>query len=186
MARKVTTKVVMQDPVVRFLAGAAALYAGWYLLYEFVLHPQGTLDRVVIDALVALAGTMLRLLGYELLPDPSFDTNRYLGIQGGSHLWIGDPCNGVGLFAVYLIFLLTYPGPWKHKAWFGLLGVASIHAINAARVAALCIIASIDYELLNFNHDYTFYVVVYGWVFLLWYIWVRRFARSPHRGKGSP
>ena len=37
-------------------------------------------------------------------------------------------------------------------------------------------LVTIDYELLNFNHDYTFYVVIYGWVFLLWWAWVRFFA----------
>ena len=38
------------------------------------------------------------------------------------------------------------------------------------------VVAAIDYDWFNFNHDYTFYVVVYGWVFLLWAIWVKRFA----------
>ena len=119
---------------------------------------------------------MLRALGYTLLPEPHFDLNRYIGVQGGSHLWIGDPCNGVSLFAVFAIFLIAYPGPWKQKWWFGLAGLISIHLINCMRVVALCVITTVDYELLNFNHDYTFYVIVYGWVFLLWYIWVRRFS----------
>ena len=43
-------------------------------------------------------------------------------------------------------------------------------------VTALAIIVSYDYELLNFNHDYTFYVIVYGCVFLLWFWWVKKFA----------
>lgn len=176
MAKSFTTKVVTADPVLRFLVTGAVLYTAWYLLYEFVLHPHGALDRAVIDNLVWLAGGMLQVTGYELLPDPGFDSNRYLGIQGGSHLWIGDPCNGVSLFAVFLIFLLAYPGPWRHKLWFGALGLLSIHLINAIRVAVLCVVASIDYDLFNFNHDYTFYVVVYGWVFLLWAIWVKRYA----------
>jgi exosortase/archaeosortase family protein len=75
----------------------------------------------------------------------------------------------VGLFAVFTLFLLAYPGPWRHKAWFIAFGLLTIHVINVLRIAALCIIVTIDYELLNFNHDYTFYVIVYGWVFLLWW-----------------
>lgn len=177
MSRPFTTRVVMADPVLRFLIAGVLLYTGWYLAYEFLIHPNGALDLAVIDALVWLAGGMLRLAGYDLLPDPGFDSNRYLGIQGGSHLWIGDPCNGVSLFAVFLIFLVAYPGPLKQKLWFAPLGILSIHLINAIRVAVLCVLASIDYDYFNFNHDYTFYVVVYGWVFLLWYIWVKRFAR---------
>ena len=165
-----------RDPLLRFLIVALSLYAGWFLLYEGVIHPWGKLDRLVIDNLMLLAGNGLELLGYELIPEPRIDFNRYIGAQGGSLLWIGDPCNGLALFAVYAIFLLAYPGPWRQKAWFLPLGLVSIHLINAARIVVLCIVVTIDYELLNFNHDYTFYVVVYGWVFLLWTVWVKRFA----------
>jgi len=47
------------------------------------------------------------------------------------------------------------------------------------RIAALCIVTTINYEWLTFNHDYTFYVVVYGWVIGLWIWWLLRFARTP-------
>ena len=175
----------LRDPLVRFLITAGALFLGWYLLYELVIHPWGVLDRAVIDNLIRLSGTLLTALGYTLLPEPAnAEMIRTVGVQGGHLLWIGDPCNGVSLFAVYLIFLLAYPGPARHKLWFGVLGVLSIHLINLFRVAALCLITRIDYELLNFNHDYTFYVVVYGWVLLLWAIWVKRFA--PKAAPASP
>lgn len=174
------------DPLFRFLLTAASLYAAWYLLYAFVLAPWGALDRAVIASLISWAGAILRLLGYELIPEPVNDENiRTIGVEGGHLLWIGDPCNGVGLFAVFLIFLIAYGGPWRHKLWFGAVGILSIHLINALRVAALCIVVSINYEWLNFNHDYTFYVVVYGWVFLLWYIWVKRFAPRQATAKGA-
>jgi exosortase family protein XrtF len=179
MATLPTRLVAKHDPILRFFLLAAALFTGWYLLHEFVVHPDGRLDRALIDNLAWLAGGMLQLLGYELLPDPAFDSNRYLGVQGGHHLWIGDACNGLSVFAVFLVFLTAFPGPLKHKLWFGALGLLTIHLINALRIAILCIIVSIDYELLNFNHDYTFHVVVYGWVFGLWYFWVTRLAPTP-------
>lgn len=172
-----SARAFARDPFYRFLLVGLGLYVGWYLLYAFVIHPWGVLDRAVIDALIHQAGWLLRALGYDLIPEPpNAEMLRTIGVQGGTLLWIGDPCNGVSLFAVYLIFLLAYPGPARHKLWFGVLGVLSIHLINLFRVAALCLITRIDYELLNFNHDYTFYVVVYGWVFLLWWIWVKRFG----------
>lgn len=171
-----TPGVAKRDPVILFFLSAGLLYLAWYLLYEFVLHPGRVLDMAVIDNLMWLSGGLLEGLGYTLLPEPDFDTNRYLGIQGGSHLWIGDPCNGVSLFAVFLIFLAAYPGPWRHKLWFGGLGLLSIHLINVLRIVVLVMINRYDHTLLTFNHDYTFYVVVYGWVFALWYLWVKRFA----------
>ena len=173
---RLSARAIARDPFLRFIALGLLLYLGWQLLYTFVVHPWGKLDRVVIDNIMWISGGTLELLGYTLIPEPQVDNNRYLGVDGGSHLWIGDPCDGVGLFAVFLIFLLAYPGPWKHKGWFGLLGVLSIHLINNARVVALCIINKVNYHLLNFQHDYTFYVIVYGWVFFLWYLWVKRFG----------
>lgn len=175
-APAIANKGGLRDPLIRFLALAAALYGVWFLVYEFVIHPWGRLDRAVIDNLMILAGTLLTGLGYTLLPEPDIENYRTIGVQGGSDLWVGDPCNGVALFAVFLIFLISYPGAVKHKLWFGLLGVITIHLINALRIVVLSIVVTVDYELLNFQHDYTFYVVVYGWVFLLWYIWVKRFA----------
>lgn len=152
---------------------------GWYLAYELVIHPWAVLDHLVIDSLIRLSGSALELLGYSLLPEPpNAEMIRTIGVQGGHLLWIGDPCNGVSLFAVFALFLMAYPGPRRHKAWFIPLGLLTIHLINVARIASLCIVVSINYELLNFNHDYTFYVIVYGWVFLLWYLWVDRFART--------
>jgi exosortase family protein XrtF len=177
MLRTPTALVASLDPVVRFFLVAGSLYLGWYLFYEFVLHPGSALDQAVIDSLVLWSGGILTALGHTLIPEPeNAEQIRTIGIQGGHLLWIGEACNGLGLFAVYLIFLIAYPGPWRHKLWFAALGLLTIHFINALRIAALCIVVSIDYELLNFNHDYTFYVVVYGWVFLLWYIWVKRFS----------
>lgn len=167
------------DPLLRFLLIAAALFVGWQLLYALVIHPWGVPDRWLIGQLTDHAGGLLRVLGYELLPEPAGDTNRYIGVQGGSFLWIGDRCDGLSVMVVFALFILAFPGPWKHKSWFILLGTAVIHAINVLRVVALCIVVTIDYELLNFQHDYTFQVVVYGVVLLLWYLWVKRIAPIP-------
>ncbi|MCB0792022.1 MAG: archaeosortase/exosortase family protein [Flavobacteriales bacterium] len=171
--------VARRDPVVRFLLTAALLYLAWYLLYELVVHPWGALDRAAIDLLIVSSGGLLQVLGYALIPEPAnAEMIRTIGVEGGSLLWIGDPCDGVSLFAVFAIFITAYPGPLRHKLWFVPLGLVAIFLVNTLRIVALCIIVSIDYELLNFNHDYTFYVVVYGVVLLLWIIWVRRFART--------
>ncbi|MCB0815689.1 MAG: hypothetical protein KDB87_21305, partial [Flavobacteriales bacterium] len=60
----------LKDPLVRFLGLSILLYIGWQLLYELVLHPDGRLDRTVIDNLMWLAGVILTGLGYALLPEP--------------------------------------------------------------------------------------------------------------------
>lgn len=178
MAPDAPSTSVGRDALVRFLLLALILFVGWQVLYAFVIHPWGVLDHWLIDRLTGHAGILLRILDYELLPEPG-GTDRYIGVQGGSLLWIGDRCDGLSVMVVFMLFILAFPGPGKHKTWFMLAGTLIIHAINALRVAALCIVATIDYELFNFQHDYTFQVIVYGCVVLLWFFWVKRFAPLP-------
>ena len=99
-----TPAVALRDPVIRFLVSAGVLYLVWYLLYAFVLGPAGWLDRAAIDSLIRLAGGMLELFGYELIPEPP-QPERTIGVQGGTLLWVGDPCNGVSETATKSISL---------------------------------------------------------------------------------
>lgn len=165
-----------KDPFSRFVLVGIGLWLGWLLLYHQWIHPWGALDRLVINSLMDLSGALLTAFGYELLPEPGIDLERYIGVQGGSLLWIGDPCNGIKIFAVLAVFVIAFPGPWRHKAWFIPAGIALVHLLNAIRVAVLCIVVTQGYGWLEFNHDYTFYVVVYGAVFGLMWLWVRRFS----------
>jgi exosortase/archaeosortase family protein len=179
MPARGASALAVRDPLVRFFLLAAAIYLGWYLLYAFVVQPWGVLDNALIGSLITWAGWILEAFGHVLLPEtPNVENIRTIGVQGGHLLWIGVPCNGLSVFAVYSTFLLAYPGPWRRKLWAIPLGILSIHLINALRVVALCIVVTIDYEWLTFNHDYLFYVIVYGWVVFLWYLWVVRFSRD--------
>ena len=183
MASLSAPQAAWRDPLVRFFAFAGSLYLGWYLLYDLVIHPWGVLDRALIDQLIRLSGAILRGLGETLIPEPAnAEMIRTIGVEGGHLLWIGDPCNGLSIFAVFLIFLAAYPGPRLHKTWFALIGILSLHLITPLRTVVLCLVVKVDVVLLNFNHVYTFYVIVYGLVFLLWYLWVKRFA---NRGVGT-
>jgi len=75
-----------------------------------------------------------------------------------------------------LLIIFAFPGPIKHKLWYIPLGILFTHLINALRVIALVIIAYMKPEWLNFNHDYTFTIIVYAFVFMLWWIWINKFS----------
>lgn len=168
---------IIGNPFIRFLLFAGVLYLGWYWLYHDVINPAQLLDKAVIDNLVYLSSNVLSGLGYDLIPEPPEAYQiRTVGIDGTYGLWIGDPCNGLNLFALFTIFIACYPGNWKNKLWFIPLGIILIHLINVLRIVALCIIVKIDYKYLDFNHDYTFTVVVYGFMFLLWIWWANKFS----------
>ncbi len=158
------------NPAVLFLFRALALYVAWYVIYEIWLHPSEIIDVWIVRNTLGCALLILKFFGYHVFSG----SDRLMGIDGTNGLWMGDNCNSLELCALYTGFILAFPGGWKRKIWFVPLGVILIFYLNVMRVVALAVIQkNFSPELLNFNHTYTFTILVYGFIFFLWYRWVR-------------
>jgi exosortase family protein XrtF len=163
--------------LVRFLLIFFALYFGWTILYDQLINPWGKLDTWVINASSSGSIWLLKLLGYNTFIGPS-ETIRTIGIDGTHGLWIGDPCNGITLFALFTSFIIAFPGQWKHKLWFIPAGILFIHFMNVIRITALCVIVLYRPDWLMFNHTYLFQILMYLFIFGLWWIWISRFSKK--------
>lgn len=169
-------KDFLKNPFFRFILVGTGLYLSWYLLYEYYLNPHTNLDEYIINSLVNISEWVLRFFGYDIISYEEQLFRNRIGIAGTLGVLIGEPCDGFVLFALFFSFIMAFPGSVKHKFWYIPVGLIFIHLINAVRVAALAIIVSVNQNWLSFNHDYTFTVIVYGFVFLLWWIWVNKFS----------
>ena len=169
-------KGVLKNPLFRFVLFASTLYLVWYVLYEFYLKIHTSFDEVVIGNLVFLTKKLLHLLGYKLTSYSDVAYSNVVQIVDSLGVTVGAPCDGIVLLALFTVFIIAFPGSWKHKLWFLPAGLISIHLINVLRIAALAIIVDINPAWLDFNHDYTFTILVYAYVFFLWYIWVNKFS----------
>jgi exosortase family protein XrtF len=165
----------LKNPLFRFLLLFIVLYTSWYVLYELVINPNGTLDTFVINSSVYSSEHLLKLFGYPTFTTHS-ETIRTVGIDGTLGLWIGDPCNGLTLFALFTAFIVSFPGPVKHKAWFIPAGILGIFLVNVLRITGLCMIVLYKPKWLGINHDYIFKIFVYSFIFWTWMIWVNRFS----------
>lgn len=162
---------------IKFLILASALYLLLFLVHQFIVKRYTYYDQRFITWIIQGADVGLRLLGYKTFMVLQDRDIQVLGIDGSNGVWVGSNCNAISLFSLFSVFIIAYPGPWKHKAWFIPAGIVAIHLINILRVVALAIIANYDYRLLDFNHTYTFTFLVYGFIFALWIIWVNRFSK---------
>jgi exosortase family protein XrtF len=177
----------LTNPVVRFLvifSLAVTLWFSFYLnLYRIDrligLEHEAGLEHAVSVHLAKFANVFTGLVGYT--PGLNNSTNYVVTyIEGAAHtqgVWIGEPCNGIKVMGLFLIFILAFSGPIKHKAWFIPLGIFIMHTANAIRISVLTIISAKDPSSLDFNHNITFQVIMYGIVFLLWWWWVQKFAQ---------
>ena len=169
-------KGLLKNPLLRFIFFATGLYFIWYVLYEFFLKINTDFDDLVINNLVFFTKKILLLFGYHLTTYSEQAFQNVVQINDSLGVTVGAPCDGIVLLALFTVFIIAFPGPWKHKLWYLPLGLIAIHFINVLRIVALAIIVDINPAWLDFNHDYTFTILVYAFVFFLWYVWVNKFS----------
>lgn len=171
-------KYITENKILFFLLKAFGLYLFWYILYDLWLHPKSVLDNLVSTNLAYWSSLVLKGLGFIAIDSIAASTENItvIGIDGTHGLWVGDPCNGITLFALFVGFVIAYPGKIKNKLWFIPLGMLLIHIINVIRIVSLCLIVYYSPESLSFNHTYTFTILVYAFVFWLWLLWSNKYS----------
>jgi|ERR1051326_2699214 exosortase/archaeosortase family protein len=163
---------LLKEPIVRFLLIGFFLYLSWLALYEWWIHPMEWVDKAVIDNTLLISQKILTRLGYET----ALNGSRMIFVKGTRGLFLGDSCNGISLFALYSIFLISFPGKIISKMIFIPLGIIAIHLLNVFRIVCLCIIETHSFEWTEFNHTYTFTIFIYAFIFGVWLLWINKFS----------
>jgi exosortase family protein XrtF len=159
----------------KFLAWAAALLVVWVVLYEGYLRPLGQPDDFLTHLTAVEGKVVLQLLGVETSVGKVAEGSM-LYHQGEEVLGIAKNCNGLVVFALFAAFILIFPGNSTHKPWYIPAGILGLFLLNGLRVALLTLIQLQHPSWLDFNHKYTFTILMYGAVFGLWMLWVNKFA----------
>ena len=162
----------LNNKITRFFTLAIVLYATWFLLYELLIKPYTSIDEKLIGLIITQAIFLLRLFGYTTYQQREDEDMQIMGIDGAHPIWIGSPCNAMTLFAFFALFVMAFPGSFKHKLWFIPAGIILIHLVNLVRVMGLTLISFYAPDYLEFNHTYTFTILVYSIIFALWMWWV--------------
>ena len=164
-----------QRRIASFVMKAVGLYLIWFVAYDFYLAPAGSIDAWLNNRVARDGVTLLNLFGYNSSITPGID-QTIMCIDGKEMVGVGNPCNGLELFVLFTGFILCFPGHWKIKAWFIPAGILIIHLVNVIRAAILALIQKNAPEQLDFNHHYTFTIIVYTVLFVLWMVWTNKFS----------
>ena len=166
-------------PLLVFLLTAVLLLGLWFVVYHLWLKPIGTLDNF-------LTGITAKFAAYSLAPWYTIEISRLgnlysLNLAGTPILGIARNCNGLEVMAIFAGFIAAFPGSIKHKLWYLPAGIVALFVLNIIRCIALTLVQLHYPQWLDFNHKFTFVVVIYGAMFYLWYIWVNRFSSYTER-----
>lgn len=154
--------------VIRFLIAALGLWLAWFVLYDIWLS---NFDDWLALKVAEGSSLFLSLIGYR-----AETRNSVVLIDGEELVYIGAACNGMVLMALFAGFIVAFPGPLLKKLLYIPFGIAVINLLNVMRVAALALNSLYSSQTLEFNHKYTFTVIVYAFIFILWMLWVKRFS----------
>jgi exosortase family protein XrtF len=130
------------------------------------------------EILAKQSNSLLSVLGFDPILEIHGDmvVTKLANFPYSHGVWIGEPCNGVKIFGVFSIFIICFRGKVFNKIWFIVLGIITLHLLNIIRIASLSYIAAIQPRWLNFNHNITFQILVYGTMGILWLIWIKKFS----------
>jgi exosortase family protein XrtF len=170
---------MLKQPLFKFLLLFSISLGLFFIGYEFILKPSGTIDHYLTEVVTIGIIKLLHFTGY--------DASYTIGKQVGStYLFIspqlipvvkvGASCNGLELLVLFTLFIIAYPGKWKYKFPFILVGNIIIHTLNIFRNYVLTLLAYQKSAYYDFFHRYVFIFFIYGVVFLLWLYWTNKLS----------
>lgn len=175
---------MFKNSFLNFLLVFSILIILWFGFYENIYELDNiiglNIQRNISIHVAKFSMFFIQLFGYFPILDTSTDF-VIIKIEGhylNHGVWIGEPCNGLKVFGLFAIFIIAFQGKWLNKLWFIPTGIGILHLANAIRIAILTIISAENPSILDFNHNITFQILVYGLVFGLWYIWVNKFSKK--------
>jgi len=166
-------------PTIFFLLRFLGLYLVGNLMYGFyVTHYEPGPDPLTYSVTEQTA-YFLDLLGWpnEVLPQLVLPTVTIM-YHRVAVVSVYEGCNGLNVMIIFAAFLFAFGPINKSMTWFILVGLIIIHLSNLLRIGLLFLVALYRPHYLYFSHKYFFTAFIYGFVFILWMIWVRYFSKK--------
>jgi len=174
----------LSKPLTRFLLKSVVLYLGWHLLWYNWIEPDGRLNHYLTYNTAWISEVMINAFSSDTYSlSPFSEENTYLFRNQVPVVLIEHGCNGLILMVLFAAFVIAFPGPWRQKLWYVPAGILVIYLINSLRVIGLALNQIFSKNSFEFNHKYTFTILVYGAIMLFWMIWVNRFSGIQNGGK---
>jgi len=99
--------------------------------------------------------------------------------ENNGYVSVNHSCSGLKQFYQWIVLMLLYPGPWKHKTWFIPMGLGIIHLVNLFRIVGMTFVTIHLPQHWDFIHDYVMRPFFYVVMFALWVWWNEKFYHKP-------
>lgn len=165
--------------VLKFLGIFFGSYLIFTIAYNYYLtnfSSQTYYPEIITHVVTLQSQELIEAFGYTTKSIKSLnDPSMRLGVNGQYLVRIVEGCNAISVMILFMAFILAFKTTWKKTLLYILAGLAIIYALNILRIALLTI-ALYEYpQYEHFLHGTVFPAIIYGVVFLLWFIWIKNF-----------
>ena len=87
-----------------------------------------------------------------------------------------EGCNGISVIILFAAFIISFSGRLAVTIVYILLGSVLIHLLNLIRIVLLNVALFHLPQFEHLLHGVLFPLLIYGFVFFLWVIWVNKFS----------
>lgn len=164
-------------PVILFIVKFFAVYFLMLIGYNKYLasyhseNQQDPFSRKVATWSVTTA----KVLGFDARSaDDTLQPWTWIYIDGQRTSYINEGCNAISIMIIFAAFVTAFSTGWIITAVYVIAGWVIIQSMNILRIVLLNYIFRYYPQYGKSAHDYLFPVIIYGTIFLLWVIWVRK------------
>ena len=172
--------LILYKPFLLFLGKFLLSYLLLTFVYESYLS-QFDVKKLEIDGITQLVATQTKDLMVFFHYDADVKPNlTELGIKFFYNqrfiARIIEGCNGVNVIILFVSFVIAFSGKIKATLLYIISGSLLIYILNLIRIALLCVLMYHFPKQQHFLHGVFFPLFIYGVVFMLWLIWIRKFS----------
>ncbi len=164
-----TTSKIIPANIRPILIRGIFLVVSWTLVYKYILAPLGIPDNQ-LSKLVQIGTAEFLSWFYPNVTQ----IGTMVIIDSVPSVSIGHQCNGLELNALYVGFMLCFPGSFKKILIYTIVGFTAIYLLNVLRCAALAVMYINHHYLTDFAHHYAFKLVIYAVVFYGWVLYSKK------------
>lgn len=169
---------IKYQSVLQFLflfLGIYILLTGLYLLYLKQEPSEKYYPEIVTHVVAKQSAMFVSGLGYNADITPNSESpSMLLSINGKITASIVEGCNAVSVIILFSAFIIAFSQKRKPTILYVFVGSVLIYCVNILRIALLAIGIYQFPQHQEFLHQIVFPAIIYGMVFLLWLLWIRR------------
>ncbi|MFE3866954.1 exosortase family protein XrtF [Flavobacterium sp. LS2P90] len=170
---------ILYKPFLLFLTTFFFTYIVLTVLYQEYLNSFGENKLDAITRMVAKNTDQLLhffCFNFSIQENPSHSFIKLIFNQKYVARII-EGCNAVSVIILFVSFVVAFSGKLKPTLLFIFGGSLLIYVLNVFRIALLCVLMFHFPKQEKFLHGVLFPLFIYGVVFILWVIWLRKFSK---------